>query len=456
MSRWQAARWALFAIPFCSCSIPPTTTDPPTTSKPPETRPEVVATHPADVLAPSDLGVPASASTATALVEPKLPVRWIPPTSMGLSPEGNPLPLLPRFFSSLLQLAKGERSRHVRIAWLGDSHTQPDIWTHAVRVPLQQRFGVGGPGFVHVGWNKWGYRSAGADLSVEGTWRIEPPRLLSVKAYDDAVLGLGGVRLVAPQGSRAIVKSRLSALPGAARWDLALRFPSDGLVRVVPSTGEAFEVLASPESPGVRHVSWVTEGPGGGFSVEVLRGPVQFFGVVVESEEPGVVMDVLGLNGARAVHALAWSEAAWNEALARRSHDLAVLAYGTNEAGIRDLSMEGHRAELVALVDRIRAASPDADCWIVGAMDRGGPQTSEKIERINEAQEAAAKDRGCAFWSAQKAMGGRGSMQKWLEQEPPMATPDRVHLHVRGYRRLGGMIARDLLRAYDEGGAADP
>jgi lysophospholipase L1-like esterase len=350
-----------------------------------------------------------------------------------------------------LQLAKGERARHVRIAWLGDSHTQPDIWTHAVRVPLQQRFGIGGPGFVHVGWNKWGYRSAGAELAIEGSWRIEPPRLLSVEPYDDAVLGLGGVRLVAPQGARATVKARASALPGAGRWELTLRFVGDGHVRVVPSTGDPVQVIASPELPGVRHVSWVTAGPGGGCSIEVVRGQAQFFGLVAESEEPGVVLDVLGLNGARAVHALGWNEAAWNEAMARRGHDLVVLAYGTNEAGIGGLSMERHRAELVALVDRVKAASPEADCWILGAMDRGGPQTSEKIERINEAQAAAAKDRGCAFWSAQAAMGGRGSMQKWLEEEPPMATSDRVHLQVRGYRRLGAMVARDLLRGYDEG-----
>jgi lysophospholipase L1-like esterase len=341
----------------------------------------------------------------------------------------------------------------VRIAWLGDSHTQPDIWTYAVRTPLQDRFGTGGPGFVHVGWKKWGYRHAGAELSVEGQWRIEPPRLLAVQPYEDGVLGLGGVRLVPRRGASAAVRAKPAALPGPARWELTLRFPRGrGALRVIPSDAVPVAVAAAPGNGGFQYVSWMTQGPGGGFSVEAIDEGAELFGVVAESVgAPGVVLDVLGLNGARVVHALGWDEAAWRACMQRRQHDLVVLAYGTNEAGIRELSMEGHTAELVRLLDRVRAASPHADCLIIGAMDRGGVTMSEKVERLNGAQEAAAKARGCAFWSAQLAMGGKGSMQKWLDAEPPMAMGDRVHLHVRGYQRLGSLLSRDILQAYDAG-----
>ncbi len=384
---------------------------------------------------------------------PETKAEWVPPSTIGTSDEGNLLPQLPRFFSSLLHLTQGARSAPVRIAWMGDSHTQPDIWTDAVRAPLQDRFGTGGPGFVHVGWKKWGYRHAGADLSVKGQWRIEPPRLLAVEPYDDGVLGLGGVRLVPRRGASAEVRAKAGALPGPARWELAVRFPRGrGALRVVPSDGDPMDVAANSRTDGVQHVSWMTRGPGAGFSVEAIDEGAELFGVVAESEgAPGVVLDVLGLNGARVVHALGWNEAAWHAFMQRRQHDLVVLAYGTNEAGIRELSMEGHTAELVRLLDRVRAASPQVDCLIIGAMDRGGVTMSEKVERLNRAQEAAAEARGCAFWSAQRAMGGKGSMQKWLDADPPMAMGDRVHLHVRGYQRLGSMLARDLLQAYDDG-----
>lgn len=369
------------------------------------------------------------------------------------SPEGNALPALPRFYSALLQVANAERKDHVRIAWLGDSHTQPDIWTRAVRRPLQERFGGGGPGFVHVGWKKWGYGHANVALEVEGRWRIQPPRLLTVEPYEDGVLGLGGVRLVPHPGARASIRVDDSELPAGARWELAFRITEPGGLMIVrPSGGAAIELRHDEADLGVRHVAWESSGPGGRFETELVRGKVELFGVVVESSEgTGLVMDVLGLNGARVVHTLTWDERAWTTAMARRHPDLAVLAYGSNEAGIPNLSMEEHREQMVALLDRIRKASPQSDCLVVGVMDRGGVAMSEKVERIGEAQSLAARDRGCAFWSAQKAMGGRNSMQAWVAKEPPLAASDRVHLKVAGYKQLGALLARDLLQAFDSG-----
>jgi lysophospholipase L1-like esterase len=438
----RSASWLALVLVTCACAS--------ATSEPTRPTPHVAPLAVAGTARP--VRTDAGPGVATEPV-PEPRAEWVAPSTVGTSPEGNLLPQLPRFFSALLHLAQGARSTPVRIAWLGDSHTQPDIWTHAVRTPLQDRFGTGGPGFVHVGWKKWGYRHAGAELSVVGQWRIEPPRLLAVQPYDDGVLGLGGVRLVPRRGAGAAVRTKPGALPGPARWELTVRFPRGrGALRIIPSEGDPVDIAARPGSEEFQHVSWMTRGPGGGFSVEATDEGAELFGVVVESEgAPGVVLDVLGLNGARVVHALGWDDAAWRGCVQRRQYDLVVLAYGTNEAGIRELSMEGHTAELVRLLDRVRAASPHADCLIIGAMDRGGVTMSEKVERLNGAQEAAAKARGCAFWSAQRAMGGKGSMQKWLDAEPPLATKDRVHLHVRGYQRLGSMLSRDILRACDDG-----
>lgn len=413
--------------------------------------PAVASEHAAQAHQPE-----ADHQTPAAVVPP--PSEWSAPASVGTSPEGNPWPVLPRFFTALLRIEEGERDDHARIIWFGDSHTQPDIWTHAVRQPLQARFGNGGPGFMHVGWKKWGYRHTGADLSVHGKWRIQPPRLLTVETYDDGVLGLGGVRLLPQPGSRASIEVNAATLPGPARWELAFRTTSDDAqLRIRPADGEVIELGHDPDAPGVRHATWSTAGPGGGFEVEAVRGQSQLFGVVAEtSGRPGVVLDVLGLNGARVVHTLTWDEPTWTAALARRKPDLIVLAYGTNESGIRHLSMERHRQRLVRLLDRGRSGSPTADCLIIGAMDRGDAAMSEKIERINEAQAEAAKERGCAFWSAQAAMGGRNSMQKWVGEDPPLGAPDRVHLKVRGYRRLGAALARDLLDGFDAGRRTAP
>ena len=395
-------------------------------------------------------------SAASAEVEAaRAPITWAGPADLGASEEGNALPALPRFYSALARLHAGLRHDHVRIVWLGDSHTQADVWTEAVRSAMQSRFGNGGPGFVHVGWSTYGYRHANVELRVSGSWSISPLTLVSVTKVDDGVFGLGGLR-VEPRGgdSEATVIASAAGLPGKGTWDLALRFvEEDASVVVVASGGAPMRIEANPKTLGhIRHVELTTPGPGGQLRVEQALGRVQLLGAVAESDAAyGVVLDTLGLNGARVRSALAWDEATWGAELERRRPDLVVLAFGTNESSNLKLKAELHASRVKALVARIRAAAPESDCLIFGPIDRGGDAYGEVIERINKAQAEAAREAGCAFWDGQRAMGGKGSMQRWAASSPPLGGGDRIHLYPRGYQRLGEMLARDILRAYGAG-----
>ncbi|MCA9600528.1 MAG: hypothetical protein KC417_00810, partial [Myxococcales bacterium] len=60
----------------------------------------------------------------------------------------------------------------------------------------------------------------------------------------------------------------------------------------------------------------------------------------MEGEEPGVVVDALGVNGARAKNQLWWDDASFRAELAKRDPALVALAYGTNESGDDDVPIE--------------------------------------------------------------------------------------------------------------------
>ncbi len=398
---------------------------------------------------------PPAASSAPEPAAIANPVSWRDPGPLGVSPDGNDIPRLPRFYSALAGLASHERDDHVRVLWFGDSHTQADIWTDAVREALQQRFGVGGPGFVHVGWNTYGYRHAGVDLGVGGRWGVEPKTLVSGDKVDDGVFGLGGVRLV-PRGgdARATIHVSNEALPGRGRWDLAYRFVAPGGAFEVSVTGSGPKAFkADPATLGqIQHVVLETAGPGGELMVSGARQGVQLLGAVVErSDAPGVVLDTLGLNGARVRSALTYDQTTWEAEVARRHPDLAIIAYGTNESSDIKIDRDLMTKRVQELLGRIRAAAPQADCLVFGPIDRGGEKYGEAIEAINEAERAAATESGCAFWNGQRAMGGKGSMDKWATEDPPLASGERIHLYTRGYQKLGEMLAGDLLRGYDAG-----
>jgi lysophospholipase L1-like esterase len=407
--------------------------------------PEPVASESAPVLS----------SGAHSEVKPE-PVPTAPPPQQhaaGTSAEGNPLPNLPKFFQGLAALRSKSRDHHVRVLWLGDSHTQADFWTGALRTALQGKFGKGGPGFVHIGWNSKHYRHGGVSIHVEGKWRTLPSGLVSVRKVDDGVFGLGGVRLVPDSnGAKSSIAVDVNNVPGKVRFEVAFRLPDGGDALAISVTGRqsvtATQKDADAGAPSaIRHVLLESPGPGATIEVAPTSGSPQLMGVIIESSEPGVVVDTLGLNGARYGTALAYDEASWVKEVARRTPDLVILAYGSNESSDGKIRPDRHAALVEQLIARVRSAAPATECLVFGPVDRGGKDYEEAVAELNGAQRAAASKSGCAFWSGQIAMGGKGSMTKWEAEEPPLAQADLLHLTSRGYERLGNMLARDILAA---------
>jgi hypothetical protein len=72
-----------------------------------------------------------------------------------------------------------------------------------------------------------------------------------------------------------------------------------------------------------------------------------------------------------------------------------------------------------------------------------------RAAEFDRAIESAAKDSGCGFFSLYRAMGGEGSMARFVAETPPLAIKDHIHLTARGYEKLGAALATEILEAYD-------
>jgi len=95
---------------------------------------------------------------------------------------------LSTFFGALGELEQGARSSHLRVLWLGDSHTNADFLSGSVRGILRDRFGDGGPGFVRIGTKP--YRHEGVKTGRAGPWNVDPdpPARRTPQAEDAVVL----------------------------------------------------------------------------------------------------------------------------------------------------------------------------------------------------------------------------------------------------------------------------
>jgi lysophospholipase L1-like esterase len=376
------------------------------------------------------------------------------PSAEPAPPEGTPAHgeghELDRFYAGLRGLEKKTRSEHVRVTWLGDSHGAADFWSGTLRTALQKRFGSGGVGFVNVGSKS--YRHDAVTMDIKGKWRLRPKGPSTTLVTGDGIWGLSGMLFSGAEGSPHATLTVTETPPLASpSWDLCYRLKgkSDELLVKLPGMKDRTLRASASEPPGVlRHVR--LEGSGEpALSVTPTAGDPELCGVVMESDpkvQPGVVLDTLGINGARLATSLAWDEASWVGELSRRAPALVILEYGTNESGDHTIKAESYVQNLKKVMARVRKASPACDCLVLAPTDRA--DTLLKTPLVRDALKAAAKVEGCGFWDTYEAMGGKGSILAWHADKPTRAAGDGVHLNARGYHELGDKLAVSILAGY--------
>jgi len=374
------------------------------------------------------------------------------PVSASVAPVAAPRtssnPQLARFHGALRALEEKRATRHVRVLWLGDSHGQADFWSGQLRRSLAERFGSGGPGFVHLGYKN--YRHDGLKLEVDGRWRMRPKRPVWIERQDDGVFGLGGL-MMSGYADSPRVELTVSDTGGAEQlsFDLCYRFhkPDDQLEITVGGQRRSLQVGADSPINELRHVM-LTGPSSSSFAVRPI-GRTDLCGVVVEADPrttPGVVLDTLSINGARYGTMLAWDAEAWTAEVARRQPDLVILELGTNEAGDGTPKFDRVADDARALLERVRSAAPSCDCVVVSPTDRADAET--RTTKMRATLMARAAELGCAWFDAWEILGGEGAMAKLREESEPKVQADGIHLTIKGYRELGQAMFTQLMKGY--------
>jgi lysophospholipase L1-like esterase len=361
---------------------------------------------------------------------------------------------LQHFHTALSRLVAGtDDDKKVRILAYGASHTQSDLYTGYLRTYLQSRFGDGGQGFVLLGRvNKW-YRTLDTYATHQGLSVLHARYKPKVQ---NEPLGLFGAALVGKysDGHAEILTAKESI---STRFELHyLAHPNGGdfTLQVDGKQRTRVSTRADSERPGY-HVFQATPGAHR-ISVRLSgNGPVRLFGIVGESDAPGVVVDTLGISGARMSDQLRWREDFWAEAVKRRAPDLVTFAYGTNETKDTNLSIASYEAELRTALSRLRRAAPEASCVLLAPFDLASSERPRLLQII-DAQRRVSREFFCGFWDGHAFMGGDGAIRRWIQAKPPLASTDHIHLTRRGYVYAGIAVGDALMRAYDIGNVQGP
>jgi lysophospholipase L1-like esterase len=183
-------------------------------------------------------------------------------------------------------------------------------------------------------------------------------------------------------------------------------------------------------------------------------GEVRIFGVSLEREATGVIVDAMGINGRQAFHSLEWKDNLMFPGIQSLGPDLVILQYGTNEANEDDLDLQLYREQLRKVIARFKKAAPGAACLLIGPTDRavnkgeGVYEVWDMTAPIANVQRQLASEVGCVFWDWQKATGGEGSLLSWRFHEPRLASKDLIHLSKEGYEISADNLLKALKNAH--------
>jgi lysophospholipase L1-like esterase len=362
---------------------------------------------------------------------------------------------LDAFFAKLVRVAGRQPSAIARIAHYGDSSIASDAITSTARRLLQRRFGDAGHGFVLISRGYMHYNHKDVVHRSSTGWELHP---IVMNELRPGMYGYGGVQVrgganetftfgTVKEGEFGRKVSRFELFyqrfRGAGKIDIKVDGKRHGVLETRGELGDAWHLIKVPDGP---HT----------LSARALGAETRLYGIALERDVPGVVYDSLGIVGAMADRLLYAEPEHVRRQMEHRAPDLLVLGFGGNESGNKWLNLEQYEREQVKVVELMRAGRKDMSCMLFAPLDqgerdaRGRVVTLATVPKIVEVQRRVAKAQGCAFFDTFAAMGGEGSMAKWLRARPKLATSDLRHATPAGYDLIGTMYYKALLKAFSD------
>ncbi len=371
------------------------------------------------------------------------PVELLDPTGASLD----------NFFAALALTQKKESNAITRIAHFGDSIVVSDYVSGTLRQKLQETFGDAGHGYMLIA-NAWPAYFHN-DVFRFATKGFKVSRIVGPLTSDN-MYGLGGVTFRSTSGVIAQFGTAEKGEFGrnVSHFELSyLASPEGGDFEIWVDGKVHSTVSTHADTKEVRRASLTVPDGEHRFEMRSKRGETRSFGVTLERDGPGVVLDALGVQGARIRFLDKQDDAHFAEELKWRNPQLIIYQFGANESGDGyAYPMDEYLKTMKAVIEQGQKALPESSCLIIGAMDRArvrdGVTSSMKIIQLIVAeQERAAKDLGCAYFDTYRAMGGWGSMPAWVRRG--LGQADMTHPSGVGAIRIGNWIYRALMKRYD-------
>lgn len=348
------------------------------------------------------------------------------------------------FYAKLARLKKDGRGQ-VRIVHIGDSHIQADLLTGPVRSRLQTFFGNSGRGLVFP--YQLARSNAPPDVSSSSNVSWQYNRL----AHPEILLATG-IAGFCIQSSFAHPVINLSLKPAGDSLQSFTRIRiftgMNGDTSLLLRAGNNdTDFLLLPAADTSLWLEAVLDRPASSFSLYPSLTPFQFYGASLERPDSGVLYHAIGVNGAT-YGQFNKSLLFWQQLPALQA-DLYIVSMGTNEAQKSHPDLADFNLQLLGLVTKIKAASPEAAVLITSPADSyfAGRTVSSSLKKIRDALADFCTEQELPFWDLYTITGGYGSARSW--QKNGLMSRDRIHYIKPGYELQGNLLFAALAKGYN-------
>ena len=330
--------------------------------------------------------------------------------------------------------------RMARIAVIGDSYIEGDIFTQDLRDMLQKKYGGSGVGYVNMYSEFPGFRRSIKQSGGKG-WKEYSAKDKSESKY--LTLTQHYYTLDTPTKS---TYSGTETFPNASKWNQSKFLfvsPSDATIRLTTSSGtKEYPVKSSAELQCLT----VNE-PTDLFEVEVSNKSVKGIGVWL-TDTNGVNVDCMSSRGFSGL-TLANVDANISKKLSESiPYDLIVLEFGMNAMSPKQTNFSGYTKKMESVINHLKATYPNTDILVMGIGDRGKKSGTEVhsmvgVSHLINAQRDMARRTGTLFFDTREAMGGEDAIVKWVKNG--WANTDYIHMNHKG----GHELAKPFFKAIE-------
>lgn len=327
--------------------------------------------------------------------------------------------------------------KNVRIAVLGDSFIEGDIFTQDVRENLQNRYGGKGVGYVPITSNVAGFRQ-----SVEHKFNGWSTKCIT---NNKGEYGFSGYIFTPSEGAWVQYKGSAYRENLDEFSRVKFLFVNKGSSKIVALVNDTIKLTFTP-SAGEQLQSIVIDKPVRSvrFTINNVAG-FSAYGAVLDGTS-GVSVDNYSIRSYSGNGLINLSKNIADQTQKIMPYDLIILQYGLNVANEGTTNYSVYGGKLFEIINNLKRVLPNCAILVMSVSDRQNRSTGKTMPAIyalERTQRSVAQQCDVAFWSTLYAMQNGGGMSNFVKKG--WAAKDYTHLSARG----GKVVADAFVEALE-------